>query len=82
MLTGGAQDVPARQQTLRNTIDWSYALLDEPAEALFRRLSVFAGGATLDAIDAVAVDQSDDWDVLAAPPDERPQEWKDSRWTS
>ena len=52
-LKGGARDLPARQQTLRATIDWSYALLLERERALFRRLSVFAGGGALDAAEAV-----------------------------
>jgi predicted ATPase len=45
--------VPQRQQTLRNTIAWSYDLLDESDKALFRRLAVFAGGFTLEAVEAV-----------------------------
>ncbi len=53
LLTGGARDLPARQQTLRAALDWSYDLLDAAEQALFRRLSVFAGGATLAAIEAV-----------------------------
>jgi predicted ATPase/class 3 adenylate cyclase/DNA-binding CsgD family transcriptional regulator len=53
MLTGGARDAPARQQTLRNTIEWSYQLLDAAEQRLFRRLSVFVGGCTLEAIEAV-----------------------------
>jgi tetratricopeptide (TPR) repeat protein len=53
-LTGGPRDRPARQQSLRAAIDGSYELLDEPGRALFRRLAVFSGGATLDAIEAVA----------------------------
>src|SRR5260221_910335 len=51
----GARDVPQRQQTLRNTLAWSYDLLDESEQALFRRLSVFAGGFTLEAVQAVRV---------------------------
>ena len=53
VLTGGAQDLPARQRTLRATIDWSYSLLSEEEQRLFARLSVFAGGRTLDAIEAI-----------------------------
>jgi predicted ATPase/class 3 adenylate cyclase len=53
LLTGGARDLPARQQTLRSTIEWSYDLLTEHEQRLFRRLAVFAGGRTLDAIEAV-----------------------------
>jgi predicted ATPase len=52
-LTGGARDLPLRQQTLRNTIDWSYNLLDAAEQALFRRLGVFVGGCTLEAAQAV-----------------------------
>jgi len=53
LLTGGARDLPARQQTLRNTIDWSYDLLDAGEQQLFRRLAVFVGGRTLEAAEAV-----------------------------
>ncbi len=53
VLTGGAKDVPARQQTLRNTIEWSYQLLDAQEQQLFRRLSAFVGGCTLEAIEVV-----------------------------
>jgi predicted ATPase/class 3 adenylate cyclase len=55
-LKGGAKDLPARQQTLRDTIGWSYELLDSPGQKLFELLSVFAGGASLDAIEAVAME--------------------------
>ncbi len=53
VLTSGARDVPARQQTLRSTIAWSYHLLDAMEQRLFRRLSVFVGGCTLDAAEAL-----------------------------
>ncbi|MFL5735691.1 MAG: tetratricopeptide repeat protein [Chloroflexia bacterium] len=53
LLTGGSLDVPARQRTLRGTIDWSYQLLDEPEQRLFARLGVFVGGSTLEAAEAV-----------------------------
>ena len=53
LLTSGAQDVPARQQTLRNTIAWSYDLLTTEEQSLLRRLCVFVGGCTLEAAAAV-----------------------------
>ena len=53
LLTGGARDLPGRQQTLRRTIDWSHQLLDETEQAIFRRLAVFVGGFTLEAAQAV-----------------------------
>jgi predicted ATPase/class 3 adenylate cyclase len=53
-LTGGARDLPARQRTLRDTIDWSYDLLTAGEQLLFRRLSVFVGGWTIAAAEAMA----------------------------
>jgi predicted ATPase len=52
-LTGGARDLPARQQTLRSTIDWSYDLLEDPEKKLFARLGAFQGGRTAEAVEAV-----------------------------
>ena len=63
LLTGGAQDLPERQRTLRETIAWSYDLLRPNEQALFRRLGVFVGGCTPEAATAVAtVDEP--FDVL------------------
>src|SRR5215210_4343764 len=59
LLTGGARDLPERQRTLRATMEWSHALLEEGERALFARLSVFAGGRTLDAIEAVCDPEGD-----------------------
>jgi predicted ATPase len=64
LLTSGARDVP-RQQALRATLDWSYDLLSDNEQVVFRRLGVFAGGFTLDAAEAVAA-SVDDVDVLDA----------------
>ncbi len=55
LLTSGSRTALPRHQTLRATIDWSYDLLSEEEKTLFRRLSVFVGGFTLDAAEAVAV---------------------------
>src|SRR5205823_5832053 len=59
LLTRGAADLPARQQTLRNTIDWSYNLLDEQERRVFRRLSVFVSGCTLASCQAVCNPEGD-----------------------
>jgi len=53
LLTSASRDVPARQQTLRHTIAWSYNLLDAREQRIFRQLSVFVGGCTLEAIEAL-----------------------------
>ena len=53
LLGGGARDLPERQRTLRGTIEWSHALLEEGEQMLFARLAVFSGGRTLEAIEAV-----------------------------
>jgi predicted ATPase/DNA-binding CsgD family transcriptional regulator len=58
LLTTGSRTALPRQQTLRATIDWSYDLLPEPARAMFRRLSVFAGGFTLNAAEQICSDES------------------------
>jgi predicted ATPase/class 3 adenylate cyclase/DNA-binding CsgD family transcriptional regulator len=60
LLTGGAQDVLKRQQTLRNTIAWSYDLLEASEQRLFRRLCVFVGGMTLEAVEAVCAALGDE----------------------
>ena len=59
LLTGGARDLPERQRTLRGAIEWSHDLLDEGEKKLFARLSVFAGGRTLEAIEAVCDAEGD-----------------------
>lgn len=59
LLTGGARDLPARQQTLRRTVDWSYSLLSPAEQSLFRRLSVFIAGCTLEAVEAVCNTRAD-----------------------
>jgi predicted ATPase len=53
LLTGGSRTAPPRHQTLQALIDWSHDLLSESERALFRRLSVFAGGWTIEAAEAV-----------------------------
>ena len=53
LLAAGARNIPERQRTLRATIEWSYGLLDNSERRLFSRLSVFAGGGDLEAVEAV-----------------------------
>ncbi len=60
VLTGGPRDLPDRQQTLRDTIAWSYHLLTPEEQTHFARMSVFAGGASLGAAEAVAAGGSGD----------------------
>jgi non-specific serine/threonine protein kinase len=63
LLTGGSRTAVPRQQTLRATIDWSYDLLSEPERRLLRRLSVFAGGCSLEAVEQIC-GASDDADPI------------------
>ena len=69
LLTGGSRNTLPRQQTLRATIDWSYALLTEPEKLLLQRLSVFRGGCTLVAAEAVCgregIEERDVLDLLS-----------------
>ena len=65
LLTGGARDLPLRQQTLRAAMDWSYDLLIPAEQKLFRRLSVFVGGCNLESVEAVCDTKRDlDLDLL------------------
>jgi non-specific serine/threonine protein kinase len=60
LLTGGSRTALPRQQTLRTLVDWSYNLLTEPERQLLRLLAVFAGGFTLEAVEAVCTDALSD----------------------
>ena len=53
VLTGGSRDLPMRQQTLRSTIQWSYDLLNVEEQQLFRRLAIFGGGCSIEAVESV-----------------------------
>jgi predicted ATPase/class 3 adenylate cyclase len=60
LLTGGPRDAPDRQRTLQATIDWSYDLLEESEQSLFRAFSIFVGGADAEAAEAVCGAELDD----------------------
>jgi predicted ATPase len=60
LLSGGASDLPARQQTLRSTIEWSTQLLGENERRLLAQLGVFVGGFTLEAVESMCVDAGAD----------------------
>ncbi|HEV2029082.1 MAG TPA: adenylate/guanylate cyclase domain-containing protein [Candidatus Dormibacteraeota bacterium] len=64
LLTGGGRTVVARQQTLRALIDWSYDLLTDAEQVLFRRLSIFVGGWTLEAAEAVGAGEGIERDAI------------------
>jgi len=67
LLTGGVRDLPARQQTIRATLDWSHDLLSPGERIVFRRLACFAGGWTLEASEAVCGEPGEaQADVLGA----------------
>ena len=59
LLRGGTQDKPQRHRALRETIAWSFDLLEEPARRFFRRMAVFSGGLTLQAAEAVCADDAE-----------------------
>ena len=72
LLADGPRDLPARQQTLRNAIAWSYNLLDEPEQRAFRQLAVFVGGCTLEGAEALVSAAMRDADGTARTPDASP----------
>lgn len=67
LLISGPTDLPDRQRTLRDTIAWSYDLLSPEEQTVFRRLAVFAGGASLDAIESVSGGNATDDDMTGIP---------------
>jgi predicted ATPase/DNA-binding SARP family transcriptional activator len=78
LLTRGPRDLPARQRTLRATIDWSHDLLQPGEQALFARLAVFSGGCTLDAAETVCGASLETLDTLV---DGSLLEFHDNRYT-
>jgi predicted ATPase/class 3 adenylate cyclase len=66
ILTGGPRDVPARQRTLRATVDWSYELLADEEKTCFARFAVIVGGATVEAAEAICAAGLDTLDQLVA----------------
>jgi predicted ATPase/DNA-binding CsgD family transcriptional regulator len=66
LLVGGSRDAPARQQTMRDTIAWSYDLLSSEERTLLRRMAVFAGGCTLEAADLVSGASLDTFHLVAS----------------
>ena len=59
LLTGGTFDLPVRQRTMRNTLAWSYELLNPVEQRLFRGLAIFAGGWTLEAAESVCGEEEE-----------------------
>lgn len=66
VLTDGLKTMPVRQQTLRNTLEWSYNLLDDQEQRLFQRLSVFVGGCSLAAVEAISSTGEDVLNTLSS----------------
>jgi predicted ATPase len=69
LLTSGDRTAPPRQQTLRATLDWSWELLTKPEQALLRRLSVFAGGCDINAMETVCTDSEQAGEAGVVPSD-------------
>jgi non-specific serine/threonine protein kinase len=66
LLKGGTRDVPQRHQALRNTMDWSYDLLEANERLMLQRLSVFDGGATMEAVESICCDEDDAVDLITS----------------